>query len=53
MPENTDHALVIHVWHLDTLDELSGYVANFTVGADRYVTYPDSFTPEICQTIAE
>lgn len=53
MPENTDHALVIHVWHLDTLDELSGYVANFTVGADRYVTYPDSFTPDICQTIAK
>jgi len=53
MLENSDHALIVHVWHLDTLDELSGYVAYFTPDADRYVTYPDSFSPEIRQTIAE
>lgn len=53
LPEHSDHALMIHVWHLDTLDELAGYVAHFTPGADRFVTYPDSFSSDIRQTIAE
>lgn len=48
-----DHALIIHVWHLDTLDDLSAYVAHFTPNADRLVTYPDSFSPKLRETIAE
>lgn len=36
-------ALVVHVFHLDVLAELTGYAANFPTGADRFVTCPDSF----------
>ncbi|RLL71281.1 glycosyltransferase [Paenirhodobacter hankyongi] len=36
-------ALVVHVFHLDVLADLTGYAANFPAGADRFVTCPDSF----------
>lgn len=36
-------ALVIHVYHLDTLSDLSKYAANFPATADQFVTCPDSF----------
>lgn len=33
-------ALVIHAFHLDLLDDLRSYVANFPADADQYVTFP-------------
>lgn len=52
-PGASDHALIIHIWHLDTLDDLAAAAENFTPGADRFVTCPDSFPPEIRQHIAD
>ena len=39
-------ALIVHVWHLDTLDDLSAACANFPADADRFVTFADSLPPE-------
>jgi len=36
-------ALVVHVFHLDTLPDLTRYAANFPEGADQFVTCPDTF----------
>lgn len=38
-----DAALVVHVFHLDVLDDLSQYAANFPAGYDQFVTCPDNF----------
>lgn len=38
------HALVIHVFHLDVLDDLARHAACYPAGADRLVTFPDSLT---------
>jgi glycosyltransferase involved in cell wall biosynthesis/lipopolysaccharide biosynthesis protein len=38
-----DHALVIHVWHLDVLDELAEAVLNLPEKVDQYLTIPAHF----------
>lgn len=38
------YALVIHVFHLDTLDDLSAHVRYFPAAGDQFVTCPDSFS---------
>tara|TARA_R100000935_G_scaffold49182_1_gene74296 strand:+ start:5223 stop:8369 length:3147 start_codon:yes stop_codon:yes gene_type:complete len=51
---NTDaFALIVHVWHLDTLDDLSAACKNFPAGADQFVTFADSLPPEDRQRIAD
>lgn len=43
----SDHALVIHVWHLDVLDELAEAAENLPDTTDQFVTLPAEFgTPE-------
>lgn len=54
----TDHnigafALIVHVWHLDTLDDLSAAYENFPADADRFVTFADTLSPDDCQRIAD
>lgn len=46
-------ALIIHVWHLDTLDDLSAACDNYPADADRLVTFADSLSPEDRQRIAD
>jgi glycosyltransferase involved in cell wall biosynthesis/lipopolysaccharide biosynthesis protein len=46
-------ALIVHVWHLDTLDDLSTACANYPADADRFVTIADSLPPEDRQRIAD
>ena len=46
-------ALIVHVWHLDTLDDLSAACDNFPAEADRFVTFADSLPPEDRQRIAD
>ncbi|WP_052714946.1 rhamnan synthesis F family protein [Paracoccus sp. S4493] len=46
-------ALIVHVWHLDTLDDLSAACENFPAEADRFVTFADSLSPEDCQRISD
>ena len=58
LPITTDRpsgafALIVHVWHLDTLDDLSAACDNFPAEADRFVTFADSFQPEDRQRIAD
>jgi lipopolysaccharide biosynthesis protein len=36
-------ALVVHVYHLDVLSNLTHYAQNFPAGAEVFVTYPDGF----------
>ena len=43
-PSNSgDHALVIHVWHLDVLDELAEAILNLPEKIDQYLTIPTQF----------
>ncbi|MFN3279290.1 MAG: rhamnan synthesis F family protein [Paracoccus hibiscisoli] len=58
LPAPTDRnpdafALIVHVWHLDTLDDLSAACANFPADADRFVTFADTLSPEDRQRIAD
>lgn len=46
-------ALIVHVWHLDTLDDLSAACDNFPAEADRFVTFADSLPPEDRKRIAD
>lgn len=46
-------ALIVHIWHLDTLDDLSAACDNFPADADRFVTFADSLLPEDRQRIAD
>lgn len=46
-------ALIVHVWHLDTLDDLSAACGNFPADADRFVTFADTLPPEDRQRIAD
>jgi len=39
-------ALIVHVFHLDVLDDLAAHAANMPEGADRFVTCPDTFGPD-------
>ncbi len=39
----TDHALVVHVWHLDVLDELAEAAAHLPYQIDQFVTLPTQF----------
>lgn len=44
LPDNgSDHALVIHVWHLDVMDDLMEAAANLPETTDQLVTIPVSF----------
>ena len=40
---DSDHALVVHVWHLDVLDELVEAAANLPDTTDQFVTLPAQF----------
>lgn len=44
LARTTDFALVVHVWHLDVLDDLAAAADNLPPGVDRFVTVPDSFS---------
>ncbi|WP_165571228.1 rhamnan synthesis F family protein, partial [Paracoccus nototheniae] len=46
-------ALIVHVWHLDTLNDLSEACDNYPADADRFVTFADSLLPEDRQRIAD
>uniref|UniRef100_UPI001D179F1F rhamnan synthesis F family protein n=1 Tax=Acinetobacter baumannii TaxID=470 RepID=UPI001D179F1F len=46
-------ALIVHVWHLDTLEDLSAACENFPAGADRLVTFADRLPFEDRQRIAD
>lgn len=46
-------ALIIHVWHLDALDDLSAACNNYPADADRFVTFADSLPHEDRQFIAD
>ncbi|WP_313138151.1 rhamnan synthesis F family protein [Paracoccus jeotgali] len=48
-----DFALIVHVWHLDTLDDLSAACENFPADADRFVTFADTLSPDDRQRIAD
>ncbi|MBL3675738.1 glycosyltransferase [Paracoccus sp. KCTC 42845] len=39
----SDHALVVHVWHLDVLDDLVEAAANLPETTDQFVTIPNIF----------
>lgn len=39
----SDHALVVHIWHLDVLDELAEAAANLPDTTDQFVTLPTQF----------
>lgn len=45
------YALVIHVFHLDTLGDLSASAAHFPESGDIFVTCPDSFSRTECDHI--
>ncbi|TJZ87372.1 rhamnan synthesis F family protein [Paracoccus hibiscisoli] len=58
LPAPTDRnpdafALIVHVWLLDTLDDLSAACGNFPADADRFVTFADTLSPEDRQRIAD
>lgn len=40
---SSDHALVVHVWHLDVLDDLVEAAANLPESTDQFVTIPITF----------
>ncbi|MFQ6777160.1 rhamnan synthesis F family protein [Cereibacter sphaeroides] len=46
MNEPTDHAAIIHVWHLDVLDDLTEALEHLHGSADQFVTLPSSFRQE-------
>ncbi|AXQ96301.1 glycosyltransferase (plasmid) [Cereibacter azotoformans] len=46
MNEPTDHAAIIHVWHLDVLDDLTEALEHLHETADQFVTLPVSFGQE-------
>lgn len=45
-------ALVVHVWHLDTLNDLAAASRNFPADADCFVTYADSFPEDARKLVA-
>jgi glycosyltransferase involved in cell wall biosynthesis/lipopolysaccharide biosynthesis protein len=58
LPTPTDSAsgafaLIVHVWHLDTMEDLSAACENFPAGADRFVTFADSLPFEDRERIAD
>lgn len=56
LPANSNadaFALIVHVWHLDTLDDLSAACDNYPADAARFVTFADSLSPEDRQRIAD
>jgi O-antigen biosynthesis protein len=44
--ESIDHAAVIHVWHLDVLDDLTEALEHLHERVDHFVTLPGSFGKE-------
>lgn len=46
MKNTLDHALVVHVWHIDTLDELAEAATHLPIDAAQFVTLPEDFEPE-------
>ncbi|WP_167767252.1 glycosyltransferase [Jannaschia formosa] len=52
-PNQGRAALVVHVFHLDTLSDLAAYSANFPDDADQLVTCPDDFDAETLDLIAK
>lgn len=46
MDQLIDHAAVIHVWHLDVLDDLTDALQYLHADADQFVTLPASFGQE-------
>lgn len=48
----TDHALVVHVWHLDVVQELADAAARLPYQIDQFVTLPSHFAETERQQIA-
>lgn len=46
-------ALIIHVFHLDVLEDLRAYAANFPEEGDQYVTYSTDFDADAIHRIKE
>lgn len=46
MEKTSDHALVVHVWHLDVLEDLVEAASRLPKGTDQFVTLPENFEPD-------
>ncbi|PHQ62631.1 MAG: glycosyl transferase [Sphingobium sp.] len=44
-PRN-DHAVIIHIWHMDVVQELKRHAAFLGSEADQFVTFADTLAPE-------